>query len=217
MFKRNLDKTGQRFGRLVVVSYIAGFRNTDGQKTPAKWFCKCDCGNTIECVSGNLTSGNTKSCGCLGDENRKTSTKTHGKRHHPLYAVWRTMRDRCNNPNQKSYFRYGGRGIKVCERWLLSFENFWEDMSSGWGKGLSIERIDNNGPYSPENCIWASRKIQARNRKSSHFINTPDGKMTIAEASERYGIKPRAIWMRISYGWKEEDLLLPVNSAKRHK
>ena len=214
MFKPACDKTGKRYGRLTVLSYIDSSFDSNGKKRPAKWLCQCDCGNTIQSKAGNLTSGNTTSCGCLGDECRQTNTKTHGMRKHPLYAVYRTMRDRCTNKSNSSYSRYGGRGITVCDRWKECFENFYEDMGHSWVQGLTLERLDNNLGYSLENCKWASRKEQARNRNSNRIINTAHGRMTVAEASEKYNIKQRTISMRIAYGWKEEDLLIPTNSIK---
>jgi hypothetical protein len=121
------------------------------------------------------------------------------------------MKSRCNNPKNKSYPRYGERGIKVCSEWEISFENFWNDMFASWSPGMTLERVDNDKGYSPDNCIWANRKLQARNTRRNVIINTPSGPLTIAEASEKYGIKQSTIWMRINRrGWDEKDWLKPV-------
>jgi hypothetical protein len=119
------------------------------------------------------------------------------------------MKQRCLDPSHQAYHNYGGRGITVCKRWLESFENFWEDMGSTWKKGLDIDRIDNSKGYTPENCHWTTRKQNNRNRRNNHIIDTPLGKMTIAEFSERTGIGVTTICYRLEHGWKGQSLLTP--------
>ena len=211
MNKNTHDLTGKKFGLLTAIKFIPGTQKKGEKIIPSKWICECVCGNTSTVQAGNLRSGNTTSCGCIGIESRKTAIKTHGLRKHPLYNVWNSMRQRCTNPNTKSYKTYGARGIHVCERWL-KFENFWEDVSPEWEKGLTLERIDNNGPYGPDNCKWATREKQANNRVTSSFIDTIHGRLTIAEASKISGIKAKTIWMRkYTYKWPDKDLLIPVH------
>jgi|LakMenE18May11ns_1017448.scaffolds.fasta_scaffold9687854_1 hypothetical protein len=206
-----VDRIGQRHGRLVVLSYTKRGKDENGKRIKSKCTCRCDCGNITVVQTDNLDSGNTTSCGCYGIETRGKSSKTHGNRAHPLYAVWNMMKSRCNNPKNKSYPRYGERGIKVCSEWEISFENFWNDMFASWSPGMTLERVDNDKGYSPDNCIWANRKLQARNTRRNVIINTPSGPLTIAEASEKYGIKQSTIWMRINRrGWDEKDWLKPV-------
>lgn len=116
-----------------------------------------------------------------------------------FYRRWSDMRYRCSNPNIAAYKNYGGRGITVCERWQ-TFANFYADMYPSYLPGMQIDRIDNNGPYSPENCRWVNAKKNNRNKRSNRCIETPDGPMVLAEAAEKYGIKPDALWHRLRTG-----------------
>lgn len=158
-----IDRSNERFGRLTVVQKREARRGKD-----VMWVCRCDCGNTVDVSAHDLSSGHTKSCGCIRSEssrNRGKANSTHGLTLTPTYRSWKALRYRTMNPKSKDYPRYGGRGIQVCERWN-SFENFLEDMGHR-PPGTSIDRINPDGHYEPENCRWASAHVQTHNRRSS--------------------------------------------------
>jgi hypothetical protein len=152
------DITGSIFGRLCVVNHAG--KNKHGK---SQWLCSCSCGNTLIISHGNLITGNTESCGCLHKEGLLTRITTHGHRYEPVYISWTNMISRCNNPKNKRFTDYGGRGITVCKRWL-KFENFLEDMGEK-PKGLTLDRIRNEGNYEPGNCKWSTYKEQRANQR----------------------------------------------------
>ena len=156
-----IDLTGKKFGRLMVLKRVF----PPNTKNKAYWLCQCDCGNTIVCASRNLREGSTKSCGCLQREIAKERATVHGFSGEPLYHVHNMMKQRCFNPNNKNFKDYGGRGIQVCKEWLDYAEFRKWATENGYKQGLSIERINNDGNYCPENCTWITLSEQQKNRR----------------------------------------------------
>lgn len=154
------DLSGQRFGRLV-----AQERQGVSKRGCLLWKCLCDCGNTVVAESIYLLRGTKKSCGCLMQEHLEKGAIRHGDSYSRLYHIWTGMKQRCHNPKSKDYCRYGGRGIAVCNEWRNSFEAFksWAE-ANGYRKHLTIDRVDNNGNYCPDNCRWTTMQEQAKNK-----------------------------------------------------
>ncbi len=157
-----LKLVGKKFARWTVLEEYGKY---NGQFV---WLCECKCGKIKTVVGGNLRNGRSQSCGCLQRELQSEQSRTHGMYKHPVYFVWDNMKRRCNNSNNPQYKNYGARGIKVCERWL-KFENFRDDMFPTYHRGLSIERIDNDGDYVLENCRWASNAEQIQNSRKARL------------------------------------------------
>lgn len=149
----------RRFGRLLVL------RRNGTQCSHAMWECLCDCGQLATVMRGALLSGNTRSCGCLKSELDKIKLRTHGMTNTPEYNVWRTMIQRCTNPKNKDYRYYGGRGIRICQKWRKSFAAFLSDMGNRPFPKAEIDRKNNDGNYEPNNCRWVDDYIQANNRR----------------------------------------------------
>lgn len=187
---------GKRFGRLVVLERAANTKN--GQ---TRWLCACDCGGTTISTQYDLAGGYTKSCGCYKRDLTIARNTTHSLSQHPLYQVWRGMKKRCQNPNNSGYQYYGARGIYVCEEWDNDFMAFYEFvMDLGWEHGLTIDRIDNDGPYCPENLRVVDYYTQARNRSDNVIVEIDGEEMCLSEAVERFSsIRYQTVWMRIFY------------------
>ena len=194
-FTRRYDLAGHSFGKLTAVRFITG----------GKWLCTCECGNEVETWTTSLVSGGTKSCGCAW--HATSAVKTHGRTETPEYKVWCGIKRRCYNQNEKSYSDYGGRGICMCDRWLNSFAAFLEDMGERPSAHHQIDRIDNDGHYCKENCQWATRVRQCRNRRTSRIIEHNGESMTVAEWAEVLGIAQANIRYRLRAGWSVADAL----------
>lgn len=198
---RIVDISEKRFGRLVAIEYAGKITSEISPTTISLWKCKCDCGNQITVRYPALISGNTRSCGCLLDESRKINNvnKRRSVSHdfvfegnldnHPLRLIWKSMLMRCNNPNVMGYKHYGGRGIKVCDRWSgeLGFENFIKDMGER-PDGTTLDRIDYNGNYEPSNCRWATTDEQANNRTDNIYIIVGDREITAKQFCKALGL-----------------------------
>lgn len=161
------DITGKRFGRLIAISHM---------KIPPYrgyyWLCRCDCGNTTKVKTGALNYGSTKSCGCLSPDTARATHTRHGMSHSPEYETWKHMKSRCFSKTDPAYKHYGGRGITVCRRWRKSFQAFYLDMGQRPSEGHSIDRIDVDGPYSPENCRWTTQSEQMHNLRQRKTFRT---------------------------------------------
>jgi hypothetical protein len=175
---------GHKFGLLRVVAYAG----------ESKWNCVCDCGGASVVTTGRLRSGNTKSCGCRKAAVLGESTTKHGRAGTKVHRIWRGMKTRCLNANTPRYKDYGGRGITMCARWM-SFENFYADMGD-CPPGKSLDRIDNDGPYAPENCRWATPREQNTNRKNTIRIG---GVPLVQMASDR-GVSYHTLYDRYIHG-----------------
>ena len=180
---KKLDLIGQKFNRLTCISEPKVIK----QKTC--FIFKCDCGNEVEICGAAVKNGNTKSCGCYQKEMAKKSNTTHTKTHTNEYYSWTNMKTRCCNKNSQDYYNYGGRGIKVCDRWLNSFKNFYEDMGKKPSSIHSLDRINVDGNYCKENCRWATIIEQARNKKKCIIYTTKNGlSMILQDWANYFGI-----------------------------
>ena len=201
---RFVDITGQKYNRLTVLGF-AGQQNCGH----FLWFCRCDCGSIIKPQGSSLKSGNTKSCGCHKIEGLIKRTATHGQsidNGTPEYVTWSAMWQRVRYPKNTHYHHYGGRGIKVCDRWL-SFENFFEDMGPKPSKEYSIERGDVDGDYCPENCRWASPLEQANNTRNNRKLTHNGRTQNLGQWEAELGFKPGTIKGRLRIGWSVEKAL----------
>lgn len=196
------DISGQRFGRLVAIEHAGRVVNQNGFRTTL-WRCKCDCGKESIVRYPLLVTGNTRSCGCLERENKERMMKIAQQANrksvskdfigkledHPLYKIWKSMLMRCNNPHVKNYNNYGGRGIKVCDRWSgdLGFENFVNDMGERPTPEHTLDRVDYNGDYEPSNCRWATHEAQCNNKRNNSYVVLNGEEITCAQLCKRYG------------------------------
>lgn len=173
--------------------------------------CRCICGKEGLVNKSNLLSGQSTNCGCK----RINSLKKHGKYRSPEYAIWSAMRTRCLSPNHKQWHRYGGRGIKVCERWLKSFANFIQDMGERPSDQYTLERVDNNGNYEPQNCLWVTREQQSNNMARNRLITIDGETHNTTQWAKIVGLNRGTINYRLCMGWPErEAILLPKGSKK---
>lgn len=190
-----VDLKGRRFGKLTVFEKV---RVSYGKY---KWRCLCECGNEHLVSTYHLLNGDVTSCGCMHNK------YGHGMTNTRLYNIWCTMKARCNRETSAKYSRYGGRGIRLCQEWLR-FENFYSwAMANGYEKNLSIDRIDNDGDYCPENCRWATAQQQANNTSKTKRITAFGQTRTLEEWAKETGINKKLIYKRLRMGWSEESAL----------
>lgn len=202
---KNDIKIGDRFGHLIVTGISRGHKPFSVQ---------CDCGKATHKTRGALlrSPGSRKVCGrsCSIRSSEQIEMMTiHGKHSDPIYLVWRNMKCRCYNTKNKEYKRYGGRGIRVCDRWVNSFNNFLKDMANGFSASLRIDRIDPNGDYTPENCRWVTPEASSNNRRDNVFTNTRFGRLTISQLSRVSGISYSTLRGRVNAGLCGDVLIAP--------
>lgn len=207
ILRRFEDLTGQKFGKLTVLKRVAN------KGIKLRWLCRCDCGKTVEASGSNLKSGRTVSCGCTYKQQH------HGMRKTRLYETWNMMKQRCFNPNNHCYSRYGGRGITVFPGWLNDFQAFYDYVSKlpHFGEeGYTLDRIDVNGNYEPDNVRWADAKTQSRNKRNNIIVEYQGVKMTLAEAAEKSGVQPTTLKRRLKHG-ETGEYLFRLPTVKNHK
>jgi hypothetical protein len=185
-----IDKSKMKFGRLTPISPVRGHGKL-------RWLCKCDCGNTKIVFSSDL-GVNSNSCGCLRKEITKARRTTHGLSNTRTYTIWWDMKLRCYYPSSRHYYRYGMRGIKVCKRWMDGFQNFLDDMGECPSSKHSLDRINNEGNYTPENCRWATSQQQAQNTRTNHMISWQGQTKCIAQWERDLGFPSHCLQQRIS-------------------
>lgn len=202
---RGEDLAGQRFNMLVARNFLGSDRV--GAQARRIWECVCDCGSVVAVSAALLKRLEKFSCGCT------PASRKHGMTNTPTYRIWSAMHDRCRNPANRFFHRYGGRGVKVCERWggPDGFANFLADMGEK-PSGLSIDRIDNDGHYTPENCRWATTGQQTSNRASTRLITFDGETMMLKAWAQRIGISPTTLSLRLKRGWPLADALTMKDS-----
>lgn len=201
---RAVDLTGQTFGSWTVLNFSSRDRNSN-----CIWLCRCSCGTVRKVLGRSLRAGDSMSCGCLQKQSIVRTFRTHGMTGTPEYGAWINMIQRCTNPKCRVYSDYGGRGIRVHESWVHSFQAFYNHIGPR-PERYSLDRIDNNGHYEPGNVRWSPRSIQGRNRRSCLRITHNGETLTAIEWSDRLGISANTIRCRARYG-------LPPNEIFCHK
>lgn len=198
------DLTGRSFCGWVVL------RRAPTRLRKSVYVCRCVCGTEREVFGNNLVRGVSTNCGCISVR----GNHSHGQTHTKIYRIWATMVQRCTNSRHKDFHKYGGRGIRVCDQWLV-FERFFEDMGHK-PDGLSLDRIDNNGIYEPGNCRWSAPKQQCRNTRKNRIVEHDNKKVTVAEWAETLGVPEARIRDRLRYGWSVKDALFGSKRKNQH-
>lgn len=190
-----IDLAGQTFG-LLTVHARAGSKGRQ-----AHWLCHCQCGGMITTAGSSLRGGYTRSCGCLVPISNRRLRRTHGMAESAEYRTWRHIKERCGNPANRDYKNYGARGIAVCGRWMESFANFYADMGPRPTARHTIERLNNDGPYAPDNCAWKPRAEQNANRRNTRQLTHAGATRTVQEWARLMGVDWKLIDGRLRYGW----------------
>ena len=206
---RNIkDIIGKRVGLLIV-----GEASRRGQYGHVEWLCECDCGKTVFVRDASLRKGTTRSCGCMQRKVSSEINRKHGMSQTKIGETWEGIKARCYKENHKSYKNYGGRGIYICDEWLEDPLKFfaWAE-NSGYKQGLRIDRINNDGPYSPDNCRWTTNAENQRNKRNTHFLTYRGKTQCLAAWSKETGIPVTTIDSRLRRGCSVEEALSPINN-----
>lgn len=198
------DISGQTFNRWTVIGYDYG-----SSKKEARWVCKCACGDYKSVSGSSLRKKTSKSCGCLKGEIASKigkQTKTHGLSGHRVYNLYQSMVNRCHSPNHISYKNYGAKGVRVCDRWLNSFESFIEDMGVP-NPNDSIDRINNNLGYHPDNCRWVGKEKQNRNKSNNIKLTFSGRTMNMADWAREINIGISTLYARYKAGWSDDRII----------
>lgn len=197
---------GKKFGRLTAICRAAV--NSFGGY---RWLCQCSCGKVVSIDRGNLAGGQSTSCGCFRSEAISKRRTSHGETRRNIvsveYTAWIKMHGRCYNSGDPKFYCYGARGIKVCRRWKNRFENFLADMGRRPSSKHSVNRKNNNGPYSPKNCEWATAKQQSRNKTTTRWLRFKGKKISMSDAAEKFGISYYTLKSRLRSGWSDKAAL----------
>ena len=196
------NHSGSRFGKWVVISRAP---NRASKRTV--WNCRCDCGTEKEVATCHLVSGASTNCGCTRPARTRAMRVIHGATKTDVYEIWCGMKARCSNPKHKAFHNYGKNGISVCEKWESSFDAFIEDMGPRPSSSHSVERIDGQKNYSPDNCKWATPKEQSNNTRRNHIVRIDGENMTLMQAVEKFGGKYHTVKWRIYQGQTIEEAL----------
>lgn len=202
MVAKSSIEIGDVIGRLTLIKRLP--RKT---YTTTRWLCQCSCGTQKDVAQIQLVAGKVRSCGCLRRDVWRAKMTTHGMTNDPRYGIWGHIKYRCTNPADSEYHAYGGRGIRVCDRWMNDFQAFVLDMGPRPTPQHSIERIDNDGNYEPSNCRWATRLEQAANKRNTIRLTLNGETKRLVEWAAIYGLPHTVLATRIKNGWNAEDAI----------
>ena len=204
------DLTGRKFNKLTVVRFL---EPSERENKTRSWLCKCECGNFVQVNASKLKTGHTRSCGCLVNEHISNLNRKYEYSNKRLYSIYEAMLDRCNNPNSSKYHNYGGRGIKVCQEWIESYDTFaqWA-FDSGYAplakRGeCTLDRVDVNGNYEPNNCRWITNSEQQLNRRNNHLITYNGKTQTVKEWGIELGIPDKKLRWHLQQGKSLEEIV----------
>lgn len=207
------DLTGKRFGHWVVIS------RAENKGHHTMWNCKCDCGTEKSVYASHLTSGMSPSCGCMTRGAIGELNRSHGMSRTRIYEIWCGIKKRCENPNSSGFHIYGSREIKICDLWRHDFLEFYDwAIKNGYSKTLTIDRIDVNGDYCPENCRWVDAKTQSNNTRRTIIVNYNEESLSVKQLSEKIGVNYNRLLKAIrKYNMSVDDAIAYTKSGERHR